>query len=179
LALEMLEELGEKPPVFELRTSLSEDVENVARHIRDIFKITYELQASWREQRTAFHAWRDKIEQLGVLVFQANRVENDEASGFACWAETLPVIMVNRKGVFDRRVLSLIHELVHLMLHQRGVSDLDIDAARQAQDEMVEVFCNAVAAAALMPKDLFLAESYVPQPRFAANHFHLKYAKLG
>jgi Zn-dependent peptidase ImmA (M78 family)/DNA-binding XRE family transcriptional regulator len=161
LALEMLEEVGEKPPVFGLRTSLSEDVENVARHVRDIFKITYELQVTWREPRIAFHAWRDKIEQLGVLVFQANRVETDEASGFACWAETLPVIVVNRKDVFARRVFSLMHELVHLMLHQSGVSDLDIDAARRAQDEMVEVFCNAVAAAALMPMDLFLAEPAV------------------
>src|ERR1700730_16449200 len=161
LALEMLEEVREKPPVFELHTSLSEDVENVARHVRDILKITYEMQVRWREPRIAFHAWRDKIEQLGVLVFQANRVETDEASGFACWAETLPVIVVNRKDVFARRVFSLIHELVHLMLHQSGVSDLNIDAARRAQDEMVEVFCNAVAAAALMPMDHFLAEPAV------------------
>lgn len=40
LALEMLEEVGEKPPVFELRTSLNDDVENVARQIRDRFKIS-------------------------------------------------------------------------------------------------------------------------------------------
>ncbi len=161
LALEMLEEVGEKPPVFELRTSLNEDVENVARQIRDRFKITYQLQVRWREPRIAFHAWRDKIEQFGVLVFQANRVEPDEASGFAYWAETLPVIVVNRKDVFARRVFSLIHELVHLMLHQSGVSDLDVDAARPAHDEIVEIFCNAVAAAAFMPKDIFLAESAV------------------
>jgi Zn-dependent peptidase ImmA (M78 family) len=69
--------------------------------------------------------------------------------------------VVNPKDVFAPRVFSLIHELVHLMLHQSGVSDLDIDAARQAQDEMVEVFCNAVAAAVLIPQDLFLAESAV------------------
>jgi Zn-dependent peptidase ImmA (M78 family) len=163
LALEMFEEVGEKPPVFELRTSLNEDAENVAREIRDVFKITYELQVRWREPRIAFHAWRDKIEQLGVLVFQANRIETDEASGFAYWAETLPVIVVNRKDVFARRVFSLMHELVHLMLHQSGVSDLDVDAARAAHDEVVEVFCNAVAAAALMPKDLFLAEPVVIQ----------------
>jgi Zn-dependent peptidase ImmA (M78 family) len=53
------------------------------------------------------------------------------------------------------------HELVHLMLRQSGVSDLDIDADRPAHDEMVEVFCNAVAAASLMPRDLFLPESAV------------------
>ncbi len=161
LALEMLEEVGEKPPVFELRTSLNEDVEHVAQQIRDRFEITYQLQVRWREPRIAFHAWRDKIEQFGVLVFQATHVETDEASGFAYWAKTLPVIVINRKDVFARRVFSLMHELVHLMLHQSGVSDLDVDAARPAQDEMVEVFCNAVAAAALMPKHLFLAESAI------------------
>lgn len=161
LALEMLEEVGEKPAAFELRTTLNEDVEHIARQIRDRFGITYPLQVRWRDPRIAFHAWRDKIEQLGVLVFQATRVESNEASGFACWAETLPVIVVNRKDVFARRVFSLLHELAHLMLHQSGVSHLDIDGARPAHDEMVEVFCNAVAAATLMPKDLFLAEPSV------------------
>jgi Zn-dependent peptidase ImmA (M78 family) len=99
-----------------------------------------------------------RLSSSGCWYSRANRVETEEASGFACWAETLPVIVVNRKDVFARRVFSLMHELVHLMLHQSGVSDLNIDAARRAQDEMVEVFCNAVAAAALMPMDLFLAE---------------------
>jgi Zn-dependent peptidase ImmA (M78 family) len=107
--------------------------------------------------------------RLGVLVFQANRVETDEASGFAYWAETLPVIVVNRKDVFARRVFSLMHELVHLMLHQSGVSDLNIDAHRPAHDDIVEVFCNAVAAATLMPKDLFLAEPAVIE-RGAGRH---------
>ncbi|MCI0600627.1 MAG: XRE family transcriptional regulator [Beijerinckiaceae bacterium] len=163
LALEMFEEVKEKPPVFDLRTSLHEDAENVGLQLRERFKITYDLQVRWREPRIAFHAWRDKIEQVGVLVFQANRVETDEASGFAYWAKTLPVIVVNRKDVFARRVFSLLHELVHLMLHQSGVSDLDIDSARPAREKTVEVFCNAVAAAALMPKDIFLAERAIDE----------------
>ncbi|PJN93119.1 hypothetical protein CNY89_23520, partial [Amaricoccus sp. HAR-UPW-R2A-40] len=59
------------------------------------------------------------------------------------------------------RVFSLLHELAHLMLRQSGVSDLDADGPRRAEDERIEVFCNQVAAAALMPRAQLLAEPLV------------------
>jgi Zn-dependent peptidase ImmA (M78 family) len=57
-------------------------------------------------------------------------------------------------------VFSLLHELAHLMIHQSGVSDLD-EGRRQVSDQQVEVFCNKVAAAALMPKLQFLAQPII------------------
>ena len=47
------------------------------------------------------------------------------------------------------------------MLHVSGVSDLVTDAARPPEDQKLEVFCNHVAAAALMPKDTLLADPIV------------------
>ena len=109
----------------------------------------------------AFFAWRSRIEELGVLIFQASRVESSEASGFAYWADTLPFIVVNRKDAPGRRLFSLLHELAHLMLHQSGISDLDPYGRRPVADEKVEVFCNAVAAAALMPRLQFLSQAEI------------------
>jgi Zn-dependent peptidase ImmA (M78 family) len=43
------------------------------------------------------------------------------------------------------------------MIRQSGVSDLD-DGRRPVSDQRVEVFCNKVAAAALMPKLQFLSQ---------------------
>jgi Zn-dependent peptidase ImmA (M78 family) len=74
-------------------------------------------------------------------------------------------MVVNRKDTYARRTFSLLHELVHLMMHQSGVSDLEEDAGRPAGHEQTEVFCNQVAAATLMPKELFLSEQLIATAR--------------
>jgi Zn-dependent peptidase ImmA (M78 family)/DNA-binding XRE family transcriptional regulator len=158
LALELAEEEGDEEfPAFTLSTTLDAQVEDVGRTIRDALSVNFDLQSKWHDTRVAFLAWRARIEELGVLVFQTTRVESSEASGFAYWAPKLPLIAVNQKDATGRRLFSLLHELAHLMLHQSGVSDLD-DGRRQVSDQRVEVFCNKVAAAALMPKLQFLSQ---------------------
>jgi Zn-dependent peptidase ImmA (M78 family) len=53
------------------------------------------------------------------------------------------------------------------MLGQSGASDLDVDATRPPETQRVEVFCNAVAAAALMPKERLLGQDVVQ--RYGVN----------
>lgn len=161
LALEMLDDVEEKAKAFTLTASLAAKADVAGTAIREVLGINYKLQTSWREPLAAFRAWRSRIEGLGVLVFQASRTESAEASGFAYWAEVLPFMVVNGKDTYSRRTFSLLHELAHLMLHQSGVSDLDSDGPRSHDAERIEIFCNQVAAAALMPGDLFLAESII------------------
>ncbi|KQZ73070.1 hypothetical protein ASE06_11585 [Sphingopyxis sp. Root214] len=161
LALELLNETGEEAPKFALATALSAKVDDLGMEIRRQLQVTYDLQSSWRDPLASFRAWRTRIEDAGVLVFQATQVESDEASGFAYWAETLPFMVVNRKDVYARRTFSLLHELAHLMLHQSGVSDLDRPGSRSQKNERIEVFCNQVAAATLMPRLQFLNEPLV------------------
>lgn len=161
LALELFEDADEELHIFSLTTGIKENPETVGSLIRKALKVDYQLQSHWRDPRVAFHAWRSKIEDAGVLVFQASHIESDEASGFAIWADVLPVMVVNRKDAYPRRIFSLLHELVHLMLRQTGVSDLESDGPRPQEDERVEVFCNHVAAATLMPQDLLLAEPII------------------
>lgn len=158
LALELAEEEPEdRLPKFMLETTMGTSAEKVGQAIRDALGVTFDIQHKWRGTRTAFLAWRSRIEDLGVLVFQATRIESSEASGFAYWAEELPFIVVNQKDATGRRLFSLLHELAHLMLHQSGVSDLD-EGRRPNADEKVEIFCNKVAASALMPKLQFLSQ---------------------
>jgi Zn-dependent peptidase ImmA (M78 family) len=125
--------------------------------------VTVQLQANWKDTdgRAGFNAWRSRIEELGALVFQATRIDTEEASGFAIAADTLPVIAVNRKDPPTRRTFSLVHELAHLMARVSGVSDLETDAMRPPEDQRIEVFCNHVAAAALIPKNVLLSEPRV------------------
>ncbi|WP_337181418.1 XRE family transcriptional regulator [Shinella sp.] len=161
LALELFEDVDEKPSAFRLTASIKDSPDAVGAAIREALKIDYSLQSHWRDPRVAFLAWRSRIEDAGALVFQSSRIESDEASGFAIWADVLPVMVINRKDAYPRRVFSLLHELVHLMLRQSGVSDLEAEGPRRQADERVEAFCNHVAAATLVPRDLLLAEPLV------------------
>lgn len=161
IAIEALAERTEKPQSISLRVDLKDNPEVAGSAIRDALGVDYETQSAWREDRVAFHAWRARLEDQGILVFQASRVDSSEASGFAYYADVAPFIVVNRKDSWGRRVFSLLHEAVHLALHRSGVSDFDSTGPRNAIDQRIEVFCNKVAAAALMPSERFLAEIVV------------------
>lgn len=161
LALELLEDLGEALPRFSLTADPGEDPEQVGERVRTALHVSAAEQAHWRDPYVALRAWRDRIEAAGVLVFQATGIDSNDASGFAIAADYLPVIVVNRKDAPTRRAFSLLHELAHLMLRVSGVSDLDTDAARPPEDQRIEVFCNHVAAAALMPRISLLSDPRV------------------
>jgi Zn-dependent peptidase ImmA (M78 family) len=47
------------------------------------------------------------------------------------------------------------------MIRVSGVSELATDVNRPPEDQRIEVFCNSVAAAALIPRDVLLADARV------------------
>jgi Zn-dependent peptidase ImmA (M78 family)/DNA-binding XRE family transcriptional regulator len=163
LARELVSDLEEPIKSFQLSAKISDNPESVGQNIRASLGVTNDLQFKWKDAdgRAAFNAWRNRIEEFGVLVFQTTTFATEEASGFAIAAEELPVIAVNRKDPLTRRTFSLLHEFAHLMLRVSGVSELETDVARPPEDQRIEVFCNQVAAAALIPKESLLAQSAV------------------
>jgi Zn-dependent peptidase ImmA (M78 family) len=163
LALELAADLDRQLSTFALAATDREDPERVGARIRAALGVNSQLQSSWKDMdgRTGYNGWRSRIEDAGVLVFQVTRIEAEEASGFAIAADTLPVIAVNRKDPPTRRTFSLLHELAHLMVRVSGVSDLETDAKRPPEDQRIEVFCNHVAAAALIPKEALLSDPRV------------------
>jgi Zn-dependent peptidase ImmA (M78 family)/DNA-binding transcriptional regulator YiaG len=163
LALELAADLEQEVQKFTIAATEREDPERVGERIRTALGVNSQLQASWKDMdgRAGFNGWRSQIEEVGVLVFQATRIEAEEASGFAIAADTLPAIAVNRKDPPTRRTFSLLHEFAHLMVRVSGVSDLETDAKRPPEDQRIEVFCNHVAAAALIPRDALLSDPRV------------------
>lgn len=164
LALELSTDIGEKTRKFSFSATLDDDVEQVGGRLRKFLGIEDGLQkqfASDSTGRAAFNFWRQAAENAGVLVFQSTRISAQEASGFALSFPNAPVVMVNRKDAPTRRLFSLAHELAHLALQKSGVSDLKIEDDRQPVDSDLEAFCNRVAAAGLMPKNLVLVDTVV------------------
>src|SRR5262249_54579327 len=73
-----------------------------------------------------------------------------------------PVVGVNRKLTPNGRTFTLLHEFVHVLIGESSICDIeDGGALRPAQEQQTEVFCNAVAGAALVPGSVLLAEPLV------------------
>ena len=162
-ALELFEGLGEEPPTFPLAATLDDDPEELASRIRKALGVNPTEQFLWRDPQRykPFRQWRKRIENLGVLVFQATGVELQEMLGFSFAEPVLPVIAVNRKVRPNGRIFTLLHEFVHLMLRQSSICDIDEEAPRPPEEQRIEVFCNRVVGAALVPAKVLVREEIV------------------
>lgn len=165
VALELLEDATQEPSAFEFSASLSNDPEELAVRLRQFLNVDPQRQFSWRDTRIAFNNWREAIEQVGVLVFQSKNVAVSTMRGYSVSLSPLPIIVVNRKDPYTGRSFTLLHELLHLSLRSGGVCDLDPQGGRQAEEEKAEVFCNHVAGAALVPKNVLLQQELVSRHR--------------
>ncbi len=145
LALDFLEEAEETPEVFDFRLRISSDTEVSGGRIREFLGVTARDQREWSGKYMPLHGWRDAMQARGVLVFQSTRVDLEEMRGFSLPGDQLPVITLNPQDTPAGRVFTLLHEFAHLGLRQGGLCDLE-------GENRTEVFCNAVAAAALVPR---------------------------
>ena len=163
VALGVFETLGTDPPVFDLTARVTDDPETVARRVRERLGITIARQTGWRDPAKGFRAWRETIEGAGVLVFVLggahHQVPLEEVRGFALADRPLPVIVVNGQDRPNGRTFTLLHELGHVLLGQTAIAnDPEPDARLPAAARRIELFCDRLAAAALMPRDALLAE---------------------
>lgn len=154
VSLELYEDLGEEPPRFNVRATFADDAETVATRLRQLLGITREEQREFQDKYAALGRWRNAIEQAGVMVFQAGGVKGNEMLGFSISEPTLPVIVLNVSDDPLRRIFTLWHELAHIALRTGGLCTL-----REVHD--IEVFCNRVAGAALVPQQWLLDEPAV------------------
>ncbi len=162
IALELLADLGLPIPEFPLRAALGEDTEAVAARSREWLGVTIADQRRWRTEYQPIAGWIAALEARGVLVFQTGEVELDEMRGFSVTARELPAIVLNAKDAPRGRVFTLMHEFCHLMLHQAGLCDpARVGREGRSPDENVEVFCNRVAGALLVPRDALLEDPRV------------------
>jgi Zn-dependent peptidase ImmA (M78 family) len=161
IAVELYRDLEEKPPQFSITARPTEDPEVLALRIRDELGINGDIQAGFGSQHKAFNWWRASLESRGILVFQATAVDVSEMRGFSITDRPLPVVVVNIKDSPLARIFSMLHELIHVLLRQGGVCDLDEVGERHPAEQQVEVFSNRVAGAVLIPEKELLAEELV------------------
>lgn len=161
-AMDLTAELGEPVQTVEVTASLHDDPDAVGARVRSILDVPLEAQLGWKDKYVAFNSWRAAIERQGILVFQTGgtstlKVSPQEVRGFSIADRPLPVIVTNSKDAVTARCFTLFHELAHVFLRSGGLCDFH---ERQSQEEVdrVEVFCNRVAAAALVPASALEAQ---------------------
>jgi Zn-dependent peptidase ImmA (M78 family) len=161
LAVGLAAELETEVPAVTARLHLNDDPESAGAKLRRLLKVTLEMQRTWRSPRASYKAWRAYIERAGILVFQVVGVTPGEVLGFSLSDRPLPVIGVNRKLHPNGRTFTLLHECVHVFLERSSICDIEESVLRPPEEQRPEVFCNAVAAAALVPLEALLAETLV------------------
>lgn len=165
-ALSLAEEFEIDLPTFDVEASLHEDPEVVGDRVRRWLNVELPLGSNNRdaEGNGALRVWRQAAESRGVFVLQTARFSAEAVSGFAIFEKKLPIVVISRKDAAPRkRLFSLAHELAHLLLRASGVSDnsIDSDLAAAPEEQLVEIFCNAVAGALLVPADELLKHQVV------------------
>ena len=152
--------LGEQPRTLNYTITLKNNPEEVGQQIREFLNINLQTQVDWRNDYEALNGWRRALESVGVLVFQAEKVDIAEMRGFAIGERPLPVIVVNKSDRPKGRIFSMFHEFAHVLLGDSSISGDDITGYQLTPEERrVEVFCNHVAAAALLPSAWFAQDS--------------------
>jgi Zn-dependent peptidase ImmA (M78 family)/transcriptional regulator with XRE-family HTH domain len=160
---DLLDDLGEAARELP-RAPNNNDPEAVGAFAREILDVDYQTQRQWGDDSSALRGWTRAIEDLGVLVLHTSTVRGqtvdpEEMLGLSD-PDPVPIIVLNGKDHARRRTFTLLHELGHLLLRRAGVCDLH-DRLTTPDFDPVEVFCNATAAAALMPRDMFLRDPAV------------------
>jgi len=109
-----------------------------------------------RDKQKMYECWRTRAERLGVLVVQAT-LDRHECRAFALANDLAPLVLVNSVEYPAPRSFSLIHELAHLALRASALCDMEEPDTAAFPASSVEVFCNHVAGAVLVPTDEMMA----------------------
>lgn len=155
IALQLHDNLQEEMLEFKYSADMQDRTSDIARNIRTVVFSGMKQIPSFKDKSKAFAFFRGKIEELGILVFQANTISTSEMRGFSISDNLLPVIVINRKDSYTGRIFSLFHELTHILLRTSGLCDIEPDITKSRKYPKIEVFCNQVAAEILMPEQLF------------------------
>jgi Zn-dependent peptidase ImmA (M78 family) len=86
-------------------------------------------------------------------------MSKEEMRGISIPHGPLPVILLNTSDSPHGRIFTLLHEFAHVLLTNGGHETSALEGRKRAEDQLLERVSNRFAAAALMPRQEFLAEA--------------------
>lgn len=152
---------GWLPVEFVGSANIVDDSAAVAEQLRTMLGVD-EARRTSKTRNDYRRALVRRAEDCGVFVMvngivgdnTHRKLDPSEFRGFASHDEYAPMVFVNGSDSLGAQVFTLVHEIAHLMLGESALSDSD---ATVAVSHPSEVWCNAVAARALVPDDSLAA----------------------
>lgn len=157
-------ELGTEPPRLQ-RFSTTSNPEQVAEVARNALGVEIDNQVAVPSNSAAWHMWREAVERIGVYVIVFS-MGPESCRGFSIWNERAPLIAINSSWTAEARSFTLLHEFAHLLTRTNSAC-LEIGARPTSQGDVVERWCERVAALVLIPDlalESFVATSFGKQP---------------
>ncbi len=150
-AIDLAEQLGEEIKAVPV-PPIDVTVEDLALEWRTLLDIDT-LQKAAKGTREFFNLVRVRLESLGFIVLQFERMETEVVRGFVIPEQAFPVIGLSWSDAYSAKNFSLMHELAHVLFELSG--------REHASRERLEIDCNKFAGLLLVPSlDLRQVASY-------------------
>ena len=122
---------------------------------------TLDIHPSRYKTGNPIREWIDAAETNGIFVSRTSfihsrlKLDSDELQGFAISDPYAPFVFISSDDWNAPQLFTLVHELAHIWIAESGISN-EIEPGIDVTDTShpVELFCNEVAANALMPEEI-------------------------
>lgn len=108
--------------------------------------------------------WIEKGEAQGIFISRTSfihsrlKLDSSEIQGFAIADNYAPFVFINSDDWNAPQLFTLVHELAHLWIAETGISnEIEPRPSKTKGFNPIELFCNEVAANALMPDEFMEA----------------------
>jgi Zn-dependent peptidase ImmA (M78 family) len=147
----------EEPLPFIGSASISTDIKDVVKSIKQTLMLNEEWTAESEGWLDSIKILSDAIDNAGILLVKNGVVGNnpwrklniEEFRGFILIDEYAPLIFVNNVDFEGAKLFTIAHELAHIWLGKGAVFNLD---SLVPFDNDIEKYCNKVAAEFLVPE---------------------------
>jgi len=136
------------------RFSIHDNPAKVANDILDTLQINKNNYSVYGP----INEWIDKAESRGIFISKTSfihtrlKLDSEEIQGFAIADSYAPFIFINSEDWNTSQFFTLVHELAHIWIAESGISnEIEPELKHKGNLHPIELFCNEVAANALMP----------------------------
>jgi Zn-dependent peptidase ImmA (M78 family)/transcriptional regulator with XRE-family HTH domain len=136
--------------------------DNPAVIAQDILNTLNLCPASYKTENP-IKEWIDAAETQGIFISRTSfihsrlKLDSEEIQGFAISDPYAPFVFVNSEDWNAPQLFTLVHELAHIWIAETGISNgVEPEISIMDKYHPVEIFCNKVAAHALMPEEIVL-----------------------
>lgn len=154
---DVYKENDEKPLSFVGKFSIKSNPLAVAKDILE----TLNIHPNNYTSENPIKEWIEGAESKGIFISRTSfihsrlKLDSEEIQGFTIADKYAPFIFINSDDWNAPQLFTLVHEIAHIWIAESGISN-EVDAEIKHKDKFhpVELFCNEVAANALMPIEI-------------------------